>query len=360
MTDTSLRSVLLVEDSPSDARLIEEYLAESTREMDPIDPTITRVTRLEAAEEALSDQDAVLLDLDLPDSGGLETVERALAFSAKQPVVVLTGLDDERIGMAAVAEGAQDYLVKDDLTPRLLQQSLRHAVERHRQQVKLRRRNEELALLNQVVRHDIKNDLSIILGWGDALGDHVDDDGEAYLERMLDASTHIVSLVQTVGEFMEILDGHRTVDTRPIELARVLTAEVKKLRTAHENAQITASDLPNVEVRATDLLSSVFRNLLTNAVIHNDDSVPQVWVDVTTTDETVAVAIADDGPGVPDTRKADIFGRGEMGLESPGSGIGLYLVDTLVELYDGTVEVADRTEAGDVAGSVFTVRLPRA
>jgi len=82
------------------------------------------------------------------------------------------------------------------------------------------------------------------------------------------------------------------------------------------------------------------------------------------------VAIADNGPGIPDSQKNEIFGRGEMGLESSGSGIGLYLVDTLVEMYNGSVTVEDRAERSsassrtqsgdnDPVGSVFTVTLDR-
>jgi signal transduction histidine kinase len=102
------------------------------------------------------------------------------------------------------------------------------------------------------------------------------------------------------------------------------------------------------------MLSSVFRNLLKNAVQHNDTDDPEVTVSATTGDGTVEVAVADNGPGVPDERKEEIFGQGEKGLESSGTGIGLYLVRTLVERYGGDVRVEDN----DPEGSVFVVRLP--
>ena len=99
----------------------------------------------------------------------------------------------------------------------------------------------------------------------------------------------------------------------------------------------------------------MFRNLLTNAVTHNDKDHPEITVRVDERDETVQVIVADNGPGVPDSQKEEVFGRGEMGLESPGTGIGLYLVDTLVDMYDGEV----RLEDNDPEGSVFTVILDK-
>jgi signal transduction histidine kinase len=81
---------------------------------------------------------------------------------------------------------------------------------------------------------------------------------------------------------------------------------------------------------------------LKNAIQHNDKAVPEVNVLTTDRDDTVVVRVADNGPGVPDDQKDAIFGKGEKGLDSQGTGIGLYLVKTLVESYDGDIWVEDR------------------
>ena len=72
--------------------------------------------------------------------------------------------------------------------------------------------------------------------------------------------------------------------------------------------------------------------------------------------DSVVVHVADNGPGIPEDRRDEIFGRGERGLQSPGSGIGLYLVDTLVDIYDGDIEITDN----EPEGSVFTLTLRKA
>jgi signal transduction histidine kinase len=366
MTDTHQYDILLVEDNASDARLIEEYLKEPGWSGQETEPTVRHADRLAEAVETRDDAvDVVLLDLGLPDSSGFETLDAMLEATGDEPVVVLTGLDDDRVGVEAVERGAQDFLVKGDIDPKLLQRTLKYAVERERQQQVLERRNEELALLNQIVRHDIKNDLTVILGWGHALREHVEPSGKEHLDRIMSASDHIAGIAETAGDFMEILEGDREPELHSIGLGPVLRSEIEKTRSAHAAATITLSDdIPaGLTVSATDLLSSVFRNLLNNAVTHNDKSDPAITVEIETGPDMVDVHIIDNGPGIPDSQQAEIFGRGETGSKSQGSGIGLYLVDTLVGMYDGTVTIEDRDAWLDdpaADGSVFTVTLHRA
>lgn len=121
--------VLLVEDNPGDVRLIEAAVCEggSVR--------LAIVDRLAKGLEQLSVEpfDAVLLDLDLPDSRGFDTLAAILA-QTRVPVLVLTGLDDESVGLQAIRHGAQDYLVKGRVSDDLLRRSLRYAIERWRLQ----------------------------------------------------------------------------------------------------------------------------------------------------------------------------------------------------------------------------------
>jgi signal transduction histidine kinase len=357
---TSDLTFLLVEDNPSDARLMEEYLIDRQwgQETGGV-PDVVHVDRLADGIEAQSDEtDLVLLDLNLPDSTGLDTLESMLGSAETTPVVVLTGLDDQQRGVQAVERGAQDYLIKDEVSPALLQRTIQYAIERARQQRELRRRNRELAVLNRIVRHDIRNDVSVFIGWGDALEDHVEPGGEEYLSRMLDAADHITQLTETVGDFLNVLEKKQDAELRPYDLVRVLSAEIEKARSAHGEAEFTVEgSLPEaVTVEANEMFPSVFRNLLNNAVTHNDKETPRVTISVDVSPDAVQVSVADNGPGVPDDRKEEVFGRGQMGLESPGSGIGLHLVDTLVNMFGGGVRIDDN----EPEGSVFRIDLPRA
>jgi PAS domain S-box-containing protein len=126
---TAELTILLVDDNPADAWLVREMLKDASSS--PI--AVTHVARFADALASLRTQrfSAMLLDLTLPDSAGLDTFVRALAEAPHTPIVVLTGIDDEAVAAKAVQAGAQDYLVKGQVDGRLLYQSLRFAVERH-------------------------------------------------------------------------------------------------------------------------------------------------------------------------------------------------------------------------------------
>lgn len=128
--------VLLVEDDVAAAHRLRRQLAESPRsrdfQLEHVDKLAYALQRL-----ATASYDAVLLDLDLPDSFGLATFQR-LYDQTRVPVVILSELDDEGVAVHAVREGAQDYLVKDRLSGELLARSLLYAIERHQTQERLR------------------------------------------------------------------------------------------------------------------------------------------------------------------------------------------------------------------------------
>ena len=138
--------VLLVEDNPADARLVREALASAPG----FEFEVEHARNLDTAMAAIVARpfEAVLLDLGLPESDGLDTLRRVHGISAELPIVVFTGLDDEEMGLRAVQGGAQGYLVKGEADPRVLSRSLRHAIERHRMVAELemaRRREHHMA-----------------------------------------------------------------------------------------------------------------------------------------------------------------------------------------------------------------------
>lgn len=125
-------SLLLVEDDRGDALLVEELIADAAIDIDfHWAPTLTQAaTALEAVRP-----DCVLLDLHLPDAGGVDALDRLGALAPSLPIVVLTGLNDEHFGVSAMASGAQDYLVKGRVDPDTLRRAVLYAIERKRAEV---------------------------------------------------------------------------------------------------------------------------------------------------------------------------------------------------------------------------------
>jgi len=132
--DASVR-VLLVEDNPGDARLVEILLSE-------VGTTSFEITHAERLSEALehlsrSEYDVILLDLSLPDSSGVETVDQMRAAVHHMPVVVLSGQDDEDTALRAIQGGAEDYLLKGHGDGGLIARSIRYSIERKRSEERL-------------------------------------------------------------------------------------------------------------------------------------------------------------------------------------------------------------------------------
>ena len=156
--------ILLVEDSPSDAALLQEnILLEGAT-----DYRVSVVQSLHEAADHLTNNsaDAVLLDLTLPDSSGLDTVSQIERIAPALPVVVLTGVDDENVGIEAVRMGVQDYLIKGRADGRTITRAVHYAIERKQMDNALRQardkleervqeRTAELAQTVAMLRHEI-------------------------------------------------------------------------------------------------------------------------------------------------------------------------------------------------------------
>src|ERR1700693_2988878 len=124
MNKKSIKTLLLIEDNPGDARLFRETF----KEQGSHDTELTYAKSMSEAEKHLAAHsvDIIILDLGLPDTQGLEAVRRAHAAAPRVPLVVLTGLDDESLAVQALQLGAQDYLIKGQIETRGLLRAQEH------------------------------------------------------------------------------------------------------------------------------------------------------------------------------------------------------------------------------------------
>lgn len=217
----------------------------------------------------------------------------------------------------------------------------------------LESQRDDLDVLNQIVRHDIRNDLQIVLAALEIIEETGDERTRTHVERALKSTREAIELTNTAKEMSEVmLRGEDEYE--PIDLRTTLQEEVDHLHTAYPDTEIEIhGTIPAVDLRADAMLSSVFRNLLTNAVQHNDTDQPYIRVTASETENRVQVTIEDNGPGVPDALKDEVFGKGVKGDQSRTTGLGLYLVRRLVDNYGGEVWIEDV----DPTGTAVTVEL---
>ena len=222
-----------------------------------------------------------------------------------------------------------------------------------RRQKELKTKTEKLEILSRILRHDIKNDIQLIQGKGQGLLPKLPESERDDLRQILQTAGHINELTKSSKALIEAVT-EAELDTELTRLDTVLQEEIDSAASRFPDADITVDGtLSPTAVMANETLSSVFRNLLNNAVQHNRGETA-VKVAMEQYEDEVQVSVADNGSGVPDEQKREIFGKGEHGLDSEGTGIGLYLVNQLIESYGGDVWVEDN----DPAGAIFVVALP--
>jgi len=266
--------------------------------------------------------------------------------------VLTVPVGSDSVMQASATDGA--FEASQVTAAELLGTHLREARRRLRREDRLRDQRERLELLARTFRHDLLNDVNVIAARATVLEDFVDAEGEQYLDTLHDRAGDMEDRIDTMRSLMKAVEGDDR-DVRRLHLADVVKAEVADARDAHPGASFELdTPLPDVDVAGDDLLSDVFENLLANAVAHNDTQAPGIEVSAERDGDDVVVTVADDGPGVPEERRNEVFELGEKDPESAGTGVGLNLCQRIVAAHDGDISVTD----ADLGGAAFHVRLP--
>ncbi|MGD1856785.1 MAG: ATP-binding protein [Leptolyngbyaceae cyanobacterium] len=357
--------ILLVEDNSADAYLLNKFLAA----VEHIE--LTQVGCLDEAIHCLQENrfDAVLLDLSLPDSHGLNTVKRIHQVNPKMPILVLTGLDDEEIAIAALREGAQDYLVKGEIQRTWLVRAIYYAIERQQNLDKLQHLNDELTRSNQeleqfayVVSHDLQQPLQGIFGYAKILAhtyhNRPNEPANQYIDQIINASQHMSQLIQdllTYARVNQVQQVCNLTDCNQV-IAQVLTELQPSIDENH--AVVTKeNELPTLCAHETQL-TQLFQNLLSNALkYHPLEKAPHVQVSAKHQENEWCFSVHDNGIGInPEhfNQVFQIFQRLHTKEEYPGTGIGLATCKKIVENHGGRIWV----DSQPAQGTTFYFTLP--
>jgi signal transduction histidine kinase len=357
MSKKSIKTVLLVEDNPGDARLLREMFNEQGAH----DTELTHVECMSEAEQHLAEHavDVILLDLGLPDAQGLEAVRRARAAAPGVPLVVLTGLDDELLAAQALQEGAQDYLIKGQIETRGLLRALRYAIER---QIMERLKDEFVSS----VSHELRTPLTSIAGSLGLLVAKAAGNLPDPVARLLSIahrnSQRLVRLVNDILDIEQMESGRVAFSFTRVEVRSLVEQAIEASRGFAEGCGVRIrleTRCAAREVRAdSDRLAQVVTNLLSNAIKFSPaDS--EVVVAIEQETDAVRISVRDHGSGISAAFKPRIFERFAQAdatntRQKGGTGLGLSIVKQIVDRLGGEVGYADAPGGG----TIFHVALP--
>lgn len=215
-----------------------------------------------------------------------------------------------------------------------------------------KRRQQQVQILNRVLRHNIRNDMNVVQGYASTLEAALDDDGlAADARRIVATSEDLIELSRKTWELNKTV--HWQQDPRPVDVVETVDSVARNLEDAYPEATVR-TDLPD-EARAVadDRIDRALWELCQNAVEYAEEPEPVVDVSASVEADSVVVEIADQGPGIPDQEQAVVEGE-ETPLQH-GSGLGLWLVNWIVTDVGGSMTLAD----DEPRGSVVTLRLAR-
>jgi signal transduction histidine kinase len=351
----SIKTLLIIEDNPGDARLICEMIDEDKS----IQAKLLHVGTLQEAEKHLAGQpvDLILLDLGLPDAQGLDAIQRVRALAPDIPLVVLTGLDDNEQAAQSLQQGAQDYLVKGQIESRGLIRSLRYAGERKR----LERMKDEFV---STVSHELRTPLtSITASLGLLSGGTVGVLPGPVARLLTIAHTNCTRLVRLVNDILDtekLESGRLVFRLGRVDVRSVIDAVVAEDRAFAEGLGVqvdvagVACDVAHVRADP-DRLTQAVSNLLSNAVKFST----KVVVSVEKEADLVRIAVRDNGPGISADFRSRIFERfaqadGSSSRRRGGTGLGLYIVKQIIDRLHGKVNFG----AAEGSGTIFAIELP--
>ncbi len=412
--DSATIKILLVEDNPADADLLNEFLEEA----DETQWSLVHVEKLKEALQTLRENhfDVILLDLSLPDKQGLATVVQTHETAPDLPIVVLTGLNDKVTALEAVRQGAQDYLVKGKIDSNLLVRAIGYAIERSNTLKQLRQSEEQLQRLNEelerrveeqteelrdknrclqteiterrrleeelrnalmkekelsdlksniisVVSHEYRTPLATILSSTELLENYShkwdQEKRQRHFKRIENSVHHLTQLVNDVLIISKAEAGKLDFNPVPLELVEFCYQLVEEL-------QLTASTQHNISflcqtasIKACldeKLLRQFLTNLLSNAIKYSPNG-GDVQLELECKADVAIFRIRDQGIGIPlkdQNQLFEAFHRSSNVGTISGTGLGLAIVKKCIDIHNG--QIAVESEVG--TGTTFIITIP--
>lgn len=214
----------------------------------------------------------------------------------------------------------------------------------------LRAREQRLGVLNRVLRHNLRNSMNAIEGYASLLSERVTDtDLQDYTDSIKAQTNQLLTISEKAREVQDLFDRESETDYA-YDISGLLSDLAADFEAEYPDIEITVSRPESMHITAGERLKRAIREAVANAVIHNNQSSPEVTItarasDVNDPDEWVDIVIEDNGPGIPETEQ-NVIEKGKEKPISHGSGLGLWLMYWIITIAGGRMTIEERSPQG--------------
>lgn len=364
--ENAMTNVLVVDDNDVDRERVRRALQGGTASFQVFESSSLAEGIRMARQESI---DIVVLDLRMQTTSGLETLAAFQSSTPTLPIVLLSGIADERLAMESLRLGVEDYIDKTEFESQWFRIILQNAIQRFETKQKmiqysnrLERANADLENFAHFTSHDLQEPLRAIAGYSALLRKSFEEDSterrDHYLSKIQSGAEQMRSLI---NDMLQYPTGSLDESDREVtDLNQSAYDAISNLSQAinESNAVLEIGDLPTVwghPIRLTQLL----QNLIANAIKYRRDDVsPEIQVFGEETETDFVISVRDNGIGIATEHQQDIFkifNRLHVRSEYSGNGIGLAICQRVVEFHNGELSV----ESTVGSGTTFQVRLPK-
>jgi len=375
--------ILILEDNPHDARFLQEYFFTYY----PGEFDITHTINMKDTFEILQAKifDAIISDLNLPDSFGLNTLKEIKKCSGDTPIIIHSSIHDRDLTIDAIRYGAQDYILKGNYQGDLIYRILLFSIERKKlskeleesrvllqnQAKELERLNNDLVELNRnkdkfysIVAHDLLNPFNNLLSSANLLAESFEsftfEEQKEFITKINNQAVKISTLIKNLLHWTALSTGRMEFNTETIDLSRLLRdlIDFHHFHAAEKRIELVLNNQDNARIEGDKfMVETVFRNLITNAIKFTEAG-GKITVNCFVEDGSVKVEIIDTGIGISEEDMKTLFSMDRSRSKKSnyletGTGLGLILSKDFVAKNKGKIEVSSEVNKGTAFKVIF-------